>query len=86
MSEQERNKDGMTADIKQIGEALKQSLPGVDTELGRDLWPAVLRRLEERPARALWSAVPWYDWALMGASAAVFAFFPRLTLMLAYHL
>ena len=86
MSEQHGNDDGMTADIKEIREALKQSLPGVNPELRRDLWPAVLRTLERRPARALWSAVPWYDWALLGVSAAVFVFFPQLTLMLAYHL
>jgi hypothetical protein len=86
MSEHDRQEDEMTAAVEQVGHALKQSLPAVNTELRRDLWPAVRRRLEQRPARALWPAVPWYDWALMGASVAVFAFFPQLTLMLAYHL
>ena len=86
MSEHDRQEDEMTAAVERIGAALKQSLPAVNTELGRDLWPAVRRRLDQQPAPALWSAVPWYDWALMAASTAVFAFFPQLTLMLAFHL
>ena len=68
-------------DDRQTRKALQQSLPPVNTELHRDLWPAVLRKLEARPAR-----VPWYDWALIGLSASVFLFFPQLILVLAYHL
>lgn len=68
-------------DDRQIREALKRSLPPVNTELGRDLWPAVLRKLDTRPAR-----VPWYDWALIGLSASVFLLFPQLILVFAYHL
>ena len=36
-------------DERAIREALKQTFPPVNTELGRDLWPAVLRRLDARP-------------------------------------
>jgi hypothetical protein len=68
-------------DDLQIREALQQSFPPVNTELNRDLWPAVLRKLDASPAR-----VPWYDWALIGLSASVFLFFPQLILVLAYHL
>jgi hypothetical protein len=68
-------------DDHQIREALQQSFPPVNTELNRDLWPAVLRKLDASPAR-----VPWYDWALIGLSASVFLFFPQLILVLAYHL
>ena len=68
-------------DDHQIREALQQSFPPVNTELNRDLWPAVLRKLDANPAR-----VPWYDWALIGLSASVFLFFPQLILVLAYHL
>jgi len=68
-------------EARQIREALKQSFPPVNTELRRDLWPAVLRRLDARQAR-----VPWYDWALIGLSASVFLFFPQLILVFAYHL
>jgi len=68
-------------DDREIREALKQSFQPVNAGLGRDLWPAVLRRLDSRPA-----PVPWYDWALLGLSASALGFFPRLVLVLAYHL
>ena len=68
-------------DDRQIGDALKRSFPPVHTELGRDLWPQVLRKLDDRPVQ-----VPWYDWALAGVSAAMFLAFPRLILVFAYHL
>lgn len=64
-----------------IRKALQESFAPVSTELRRDLWPAVLRKLETRPAR-----VPWYDWALIGLSASVFLFFPQLILVFVYHL
>ena len=64
-----------------IRDALNQSFPPVQTELRRDLWPDVLRKLDDHPAR-----VPWYDWALVGLSAAMFLAFPRLVLVFAYHL
>ena len=68
-------------DDRQIRKALLQSFPPVNTELHRDLWPAVLRRLDARPLR-----VPWYDLALIGLSTSVFLFFPQLILVFAYHL
>lgn len=68
-------------DDRQIREALKRSFPPINTELGRDLWPAVLSKLDARPAR-----VPWYDWALIGLSTSVLLFFPKLILVFAYHL
>ena len=68
-------------DDRQIGDALKRSFPPAHTELGRDLWPQVLRKLDDRPVQ-----VPWYDWALAGVSAAMFLAFPRLILVFVYHL
>jgi hypothetical protein len=68
-------------DDRQIREALKRSYPPINTELRRDLWPAVLRKLDARPA-----GVPWYDWALIGVCAGVLLFFPGLILVFAYHL
>jgi hypothetical protein len=66
---------------REIREILKQSFPAVSTELRQDLWPAVSRRLEARPA-----PVPWYDWALLAVSAGVLLFFPHVMLLFAYHL
>ena len=68
-------------DDRQIREALKRLFPPINTELGRDLWPAVLRKLDTRPTRML-----WYDWALIGLSASVLMLFPELILVFAYHL
>jgi len=68
-------------DDRQIREALKQSFSQVNTELRRDLWPAMLCKFDARPAR-----VPWYDWVLFGLSVSVFLFFPQLILVFAYHL
>jgi hypothetical protein len=68
-------------DDRQIRDALKQSFPPVKTELQRDLWPDVLRKLDARQV-----GVPWYDWALVGLSAVMFLAFPQLVLVFAYHL
>ena len=66
---------------RQIPDALKQSFPPVKTELRKDLWPDVLRKLHLRPVH-----VPWYDWVFVGLSTLVFLAFPRLVLLFAYHL
>ncbi len=66
---------------REIRDALKQSFPPVKTELRRDLWPEVLRKLDARQV-----GVPWYDWALVGLSAVMLLGFPRLVLLFAYHL
>jgi len=72
-------------DQERIKQLLKNSLPQVggqvDAELRRDLWPAMLKRLEAAPA-----AVPWFDWALLAAVAACLAFFPEAIPVLLYHL
>lgn len=66
---------------RQIRDILRQGFPPVNTQLARDLWPDVLRKLDTRSV-----GVPWYDWALVGLSAAVLIAFPRLVLVFAYHL
>jgi len=68
-------------DDYQTRQALQQSFPPVNPELRRDLWPAVLRKLDARP-----TGVPWYDWGLIGLSASVFLVFPQMILVFAYHL
>jgi hypothetical protein len=66
---------------RQVREALKQSFPAVDTELGRDLWPDVLRKIDTQP-----QGVPWYDWALIALMVGLFLYSPRLIFVIAYHL
>lgn len=75
----EMNKD--EHDDQQIRDALRRSFAPVNTELGRDLWPDILRKLDGHSI-----VVPWYDWVLGGLSAVAFLVFPRLVLVFAYHL
>ncbi len=67
---------------EKIRAVLRRAIPPVtDRELKRDLWPQMLRRLEERPAR-----VPWFDWALVALLAIWFFFSPEAIAILVYHL
>ncbi len=67
---------------KDVRAALQNAFPAAETGLRRDLWPAMLRRLEEPPA----PAVPWYDWALAAGVMAMVVLFPKMALLFAYHL
>ncbi|OLB34240.1 MAG: hypothetical protein AUH11_18850 [Acidobacteria bacterium 13_2_20CM_57_17] len=70
---------------KEMKDLLKQAIPPAqDTELRRDLWPQMLRKLERQPAPAL--HVPWFDWALAAILCAVLVFFPGSIPALLYHL
>ena len=52
-------------EIEDLKKILKDALPAVsDSELQRDLWPAMLQRLDQSAVR-----VPWWDWALLAALA-----------------
>jgi len=69
-----------------IREKLRDALPPIDklghgAELRRDLWPEMLRRLEQPQVR-----VPWFDWALLATAGAAAIFFPALIPALLYHL
>lgn len=68
-------------ELEDIQKTLQEAFPAVDAELRRDLWPDLLRRLDARPQK-----VPWYDWALAGGLAGAMVLFPKLVLLLAYHL
>jgi hypothetical protein len=70
-------------DQKRIDQLLKMALPrmGDGVEPPRDLWPAMLNRLEAPPA-----AVPWFDWALLAAATVCLAIFPGAIPVLLYHL
>jgi len=60
---------------------LKQSIRPADFELQPDLWPQMLRRLQERSA-----PVPWFDWALLAALVLWLCFAPGNIPVLLYHL
>jgi hypothetical protein len=60
---------------------LRNALRPVDGDAGpkRDLWPAMLRRLDAEPA-----AAPWLDWAVLAGLVGVVAFFPASIPVLLY--
>ena len=67
---------------EKIRALLRGALPPVDDGgPPRDLWPALLRRLDEAPAR-----VPWFDWVCAGALLALLGIFPELIPALFYYL
>lgn len=52
-----------------------------EASLQRDLWPAMLQRIDARHGR-----VPWFDWALLVILAVWLIFFPGAIPVLLYHL
>ena len=70
---------------KEIEHLLRRAVaPVKDTELRRDLWPQMLRKLHEQPAVV--NTVPWFDWALAAVLSSVLVFFPGSIPALLYHL
>jgi hypothetical protein len=75
-----------THDQDRIQQLLRQALPPMQqAEPGRDLWPAVLKKLEPHPRSALQS-VPLLDWALAGGLLAFAAIAPMTIPVLLYYL
>jgi hypothetical protein len=70
---------------KELKSLLKRAIrPAQDTQLRRDLWPQMLRKLDEQPAPVL--SVPWFDWALAAILGAALFAFPGAIPALLYHL
>lgn len=70
-----------------MSQLLKSAMPPMpaEPEATRDLWPAMLRRLDEQASRGA-SGVPWFDWALGGALLAIAAMAPRTIPVILYYL
>ena len=69
-------------DVEKLRELIRSAVgPIPDTELKQDLWPRMLRKLDERTIRA-----SWVDWALIALLPLWFFFFPEVILVLLYHL
>ena len=75
MSDDDRELDFIR---KQLRTALP---PWHDLELKTDLWPRMLRRLEETPVR-----LGWFETLLVTSIVLVFAAFPELIPVVFYHL
>jgi hypothetical protein len=75
-------------DEDRIQHLLKQALPPVapEAEPERDLWPAVLRRLDAHPAAPPRFTLAWFDWALVAGLALLAVSFPASIPLLLYYL
>ena len=71
----------MKEDDAKLRELLKRSLAPADGDLQRDLWPQMLRRLDQQP-----QAVPWFDWALLAAVLVFLMLAPVTIPVLLYQL
>lgn len=68
-------------DHDEVGKLLRDAYSEDSAGLQRDLWPAMLRRIESRTVR-----VPWYDWLLAAGSLAALVLLPGFLMVLAYHI
>ena len=69
-------------EVDEMKELLRNSLPAIqDAELQRDLWPAMLRRIDRQTTR-----VPWWDLALLAGMTAAIFLVPGIIPALLYHL
>jgi hypothetical protein len=75
-------------DENRIHQLLRQALPPVaaQPEPARDLWPALLRRLDERSVARPQSNWVWFDCALLAGLAVLIAAFPASIPLLLYYL
>jgi hypothetical protein len=66
---------------------LRDAVPRVGHDTGpvRDLWPAMLRRMDEQTVRGA-ASIPWFDWALAGGLVAFAAIAPRTIPLILYYL
>ena len=73
MSEQE---------VDEMKKLLKSAVKSAsETELSRDLWPAMLARMSRQDVK-----VPWWDWVLLAGASLALWFFPGIVPALLYHL
>jgi hypothetical protein len=68
-------------EMDELRKLLKEALLPVKQELRRDLWPSMVRRLDERTV-----GVPWWDWVLLGVASLLILLFPGAIPALLYHL
>ena len=70
----------MNKEDEKIRSLLNQALPPMHNEIRRDLWPQMLRRMEERAPK-----VAWFDWALIALLIGAIAVSPHSIPLLLYH-
>jgi hypothetical protein len=68
---------------KDLRELLKDAIgPAKNLELQRDLWPEMLKRLDQQQT----IHVPWFDWALAALLSGALLVFPGVIPALLYHM
>ena len=66
---------------ERLRRALQEALAVPDTTLRVDLWPRMLRKLDQKPARAF-----WLDWVLLALLVVCCLIFPGVIPGLVYQL
>lgn len=66
---------------------LQSTIPAIgdNAEPDRDMWPAMLRRMDNQGVRGA-ASVPWFDWVLAAGLLAFTAFVPRTIPVILYYL
>jgi hypothetical protein len=79
-----RGEDGETERIKNL---VRETFPptGGEAEPDRDLWPAMLQRMNSESAHGA-TSVPWFDWALAGGVMGFVASAPQMIPVILYYL
>ena len=84
-----RHQEAEVKNREEVGveELLKRAMPRLDgePEPDRDLWPAMLNRMDSENAGSA-ARVPWFDWALAGGLLAFAAVVPRTIPVILYYL
>jgi hypothetical protein len=77
-----------STDQERMKRVLREALPPIsgDPKTSRDLWPAVLKQLDAKPAMPPRFNWVWFDWALLVGLIGVTAFFPSAIPVLLYYL
>jgi hypothetical protein len=78
---------GRDQEKERMKQLLREALPavGADAEPDRDLWPAMLRRMDEQSTHGA-ASVPWFDWVLAGGLLAFVSIAPRAIPVILYYL
>ena len=76
--------------IEKVKRLLQSAFPPMDSQLRRDLWPEILKRMTAAPIAVPWYdwvliAVPWYDWALIALLTGWVVAVPQSILQLLYQ-
>jgi hypothetical protein len=95
MTEKMTEQEMTDLEQKRLATLLRQSLMPANCELDRDLWPKMLRRLDQGARQRNWfavlfspaalSSVPWFDWALLAAVIVGVCLFPKSIPVWLYH-